>query len=103
MQTTEVKNKYIARAGRLSAISTRVIDGAVMRMARILGKAIAKEKWEDISSQLESDNPVCVPIITESNQFEFEPSREELVKKKRKGKVLNEERSLKSLVIKKTV
>ena len=81
-----------AKAQRLPAISTRLIDGAVMRMARIVGGAIAKDKWQRIKIELEQANKVCVPIITESNRFEFEPSKEELVKnqrtKLRKGKPL---------------
>ena len=62
-----------AKAQRLPAISTRIIDGAVMKMARIVGGAIAKDKWEIIKPELEKGNKVCVPIITESNRFEFEP------------------------------
>ena len=62
-----------AKAQRLPAISTRLIDGAVMRMARIVAGAIAKDKWEKIKTELERGNKVCVPIITESNRFEFEP------------------------------
>ncbi len=72
-----------AKAQRLPAISTRIIDGAMMRMARILGGAIAADKWESILPELQTGKKVCVPIITESNCFEFEPSREELVKKQR--------------------
>lgn len=72
------------KAQRLTAISTRLIDGAVLRMARIVGDAIAKDKWATIKPELDKGNKVCVPIITESNQFEFEPSREELVKSQRK-------------------
>ncbi len=91
-KTTGDEDGTAAKAARLPAIPTRLIDGAVMRMARIVGGAIAKDKWEKIKAALEQGNEVCVPIITESNQFEFEPSREELVKsqrtKPRKGKVL---------------
>ena len=85
-----------AKAQRLPAISTRIIDGAVMRMARIVGGAIAKDKWTKMEADLDAGNDVCVPIITESNRFEFEPSREELVKgqrgaRARKGKVVKRE------------
>ena len=80
-----------ARAQRLPAIPTRIIDGAVKRMASIVGGAIAEDKWAKIEACLEAGKKVCVPIITESNRFEFEPSREELVKgqrtRARKGKV----------------
>ncbi|MDD9806897.1 MAG: type II-B CRISPR-associated RNA-guided endonuclease Cas9/Csx12 [Gammaproteobacteria bacterium] len=87
------EGKYAtAKAQRLPAIPTRLIDGAVMRMARIVGGAIARDKWEKIETELAADKRVCVPIITESNQFEFEPSKEELVKsqrtKPRKGRAL---------------
>ena len=85
------KDSY-AKAQRLPAIATRLIDGAVMRMARIVGSAIAEDKWCKIKGDLEAGKPVRVPIITESNRFEFEPSKEELVKsqrrKPRKGKPL---------------
>ncbi len=80
-----------AKAQRLPAIPTRIIDGAVMRMARIVGGEIAKDKWTKIEEDLKQGNKVCVPLITESNQFNFEPSREELVRMqritRRKGKV----------------
>ncbi len=86
-------NKYSAKASRLPAIPTRLIDGAVMRMARIVGGAIAEDKWKKIECELQAGKHVCVPIITESNRFEFEPSKEELVKsqrtKARKGKALD--------------
>ena len=74
---------HIARAQRLPAIATRVIDGAVRRIARIVGGEIAKHKWNEIKEALEQGSSIRVPIVTESNQFEFEPSREELVKGKR--------------------
>lgn len=62
------------KAQRLPAISTRIIDGAVMRIARIVGGAIAEDKWQKIESELKEGKSVCVPIITESNRFEFEPN-----------------------------
>lgn len=81
-----------AKAQHLPAIATRLIDGAVMRMARIVGSAIAEDKWQKIEDELQAGNQVRVPLITESNRFEFEPSKEELVKsqrrKSRKGKPL---------------
>ena len=92
MRVTREGEDATAKAQRLPAIPTRLIDGAVMRMARIVGSAIAQDKWEKIKPELEQGNEVCVPIITESNRFEFEPSKEELVKsqrtKPRKGKPL---------------
>ncbi len=82
----------VAKAQCLPAIPTRLFDGAVMRMARIVGGAIAKDKWKRIKDALKEGNEVCVPIITESNRFEFEPSKEELVKgqrtRPRKGKAV---------------
>ena len=86
-------NKLSAKASRLPAIPTRMIDGAIMRMTRIITKAITEEKWKDIEAHLEKNEKVSIPIVTESNQFEFEPSREELVRQQRnrvrKGKVLD--------------
>ena len=79
------KNQTHTKAQRLPAIPTRVIDGAVMRMARIVGDAIAKDKWQIIEAELEADKKVCVPIITESDRFEFEPSLKTL-----KGKTLSD-------------
>ena len=72
-----------AKAQRLPAIETRLIDGAVMRMARIVGNAIAEDKWQKIEGELQAGEHVRVPIITESNRFEFEPSKEELVSSQR--------------------
>ncbi len=70
------------KAQRLSAISTRIIDGAVMKMARIVSGAIANDKWEKIKGELGKGNKVCIPIITESNRFEFEPNLKDLKGKK---------------------
>ena len=81
MQTEDESNT--AKAQRLPAISTRIIDGAMMRIARIVGGAIANDKWKDILPELKVGKKVCVPVITESNRFEFEPSREDLVKTQR--------------------
>ena len=83
---------YSSKAQRLPAIPTRLIDGAVKRIAQIVGGSIAADKWKNIKDELEAGNHVRIPIITESNRFEFEPSKEELVKsqrtKARKGTVL---------------
>jgi CRISPR system subtype II-B RNA-guided endonuclease Cas9/Csx12 len=78
-----------AKAQRLPAISTRVIDGAVKRMARILGRKIANDRWPLLKQKLVQGTPVRVPIITESNRFEFEPALSRLkpgVKEKSIGK-----------------
>ena len=83
---------YSSKAQRLPAIPTRLIDGAVKRIAQIVGGSIAADKWKKIEGELEAGNHVRIPIITESNRFEFEPSKDELVKpqrtKARKGTVL---------------
>ena len=72
MQTVK-KRFFTAKAQRLPAISTRLIDGAVKRMARIVGGAIADDKWGKIKDELKEGNKVCVPIIIESKPFfEFE-------------------------------
>ena len=67
-----------AKSQRLPAISTRLIDGAVMRMARIVAGEIANDKWKIIESELRENNIVRVPIIIESNSFEFEPNLQEI-------------------------
>ena len=85
MIASKDKKESSAKAQRLPAIPTRLIDGAVMRMARIVGGAIAKDKWEKIEKELEAGRNVRVPIITESNRFEFEPSLKDI-----KGKPLTE-------------
>jgi CRISPR system subtype II-B RNA-guided endonuclease Cas9/Csx12 len=74
---TNDKNN-VAKAQRLPAISTRLIDGAVMRMARILSKQIVNDNWKKIEARLRNGNEVRVPIITESNRFEFEPELRKL-------------------------
>ena len=79
------KSQSVAKAQRLPAIATRMIDGAVMRMARIVGSAIAEDKWRQIKETLENGGKVRVPFVVESNQFEFEPSKETLVKAQRKN------------------
>ena len=73
-----------AKAQRLPAIEMRLIDGAVMRMARIVGGAIARDKWEKIKGALGEDKRVHIPIITESNRFEFEPNLREIKNKSKK-------------------
>ncbi len=71
-----------AKAQRLPAIPTRVIDGAVMKVFKILSKKIVSDNWEDIKNSLENNIRVRIPIITESNRFEFEPSLQSLKNKK---------------------
>ena len=78
------KEETTAKAQRLPAIETRIIDGAVMRLARIVGNAIAKDKWEVIKGELQKGHKVHIPIITESNRFEFEPSLTNLKGKDKK-------------------
>ena len=87
MQTvaSEKNREDYAKAQRLPAIEMRLIDGAVMRMARIVGDAIAKDKWEKVEGALREDKRVYIPIITESNRFEFEPNLREI-----KGKNLKD-------------
>ena len=80
MQMQNNSNK--AKAQRLPAISTRLIDGTVMRMARIVCKAIVDNEWEAINSALEAGHKVHIPIITESNRFDFEPDLKALKGKK---------------------
>ena len=74
-----------AKAQRLPAIATRLIDGAVKRMARIVGGAIAEEKWQDIEPSLKGGERVLMPVVIEANRFEFEPSLKALKGKRDKG------------------
>ena len=69
-------NELVAKAQRLPAIETRVIDGAVKRLARIVGEKIAEHKWQQIKDKgsLDYGGQITIPIVTESNRFEFEPS-----------------------------
>ncbi len=90
MQSVEISKgngpiEHSAKSQRLPAIPTRLIDGAVMRMARIVGGAIAEDKWKKIKCELEAGMRVRIPIITESNRFEFEPSLKEIKGKPVKG------------------
>ncbi len=78
MPTSKAAKENHAKAQRLPAIPTRLIDGAVMRMTRIVGGAIADDKWEKIETELKAGREVSVPIITESNRFEFEPNLKEI-------------------------
>ncbi len=78
-----------ARAQRLPAIPTRIIDGAVMKMTAILSKRIVADRWGDVEEKLMKGASVCIPIITESNRFEFEPSLYELKGKRMKNKIID--------------
>ena len=83
MQISDEHLSTHSKAQRLPAISTRLIDGAVMRLARIVGLAIATEKWKTISNHLERGCKVRIPIITELNRFQFEPDLTELKNRRR--------------------
>ena len=82
MQTDENGD---AMASRLSALSVRVIDGAVRRIMDILTRRISKAIWEDIKEYLKKKVNVRIPIIVEQNRFDFEPNLNTL-KGKLKGK-----------------
>ena len=85
MLTSKASKESHTKAQRLPAIETRQLDGAVMRMARIVGGAIADDKWRKIEEVLKGDKEVHIPIIMESNRFEFEPSLREIKNKTKKG------------------
>ncbi|MGX9366674.1 type II-B CRISPR-associated RNA-guided endonuclease Cas9/Csx12 [Desulfoplanes sp. PS50] len=87
-----------AKAQRLPAIPTRIIDGAVKKMTRILSKRITQDRWPAIESALKSGDQVRVPIVTESNRFEFEPKLKEL----KTGKVVKNTQTENFLEDKKT-
>ena len=88
--TSEKIKENHAKTQRLPAIATRLIDGAVMRMARIVGDAIAEDKWQMIEGELRKGNYVRVPIITESNRFEFEPNLNALTGRRSKDRGVSE-------------
>ncbi len=70
-----VENKDgTARASRLPALSIRLIDGAVRKMAEYLAHHLAERHWQLIKEPLFNGNKVCVPLILEQNRFEFEPN-----------------------------
>ena len=83
------------RASRLSAISTRVIDGSVRKLAKIVSEAIANEKWKEINQELSCKNKVRVPIIIESNNFQFEPDLKDLKSQKKKTNSKSQESAFK--------
>ena len=97
MQTTlsqsESSQQSSAKAQRLSAIPTRVIDGAVKKMATILARNIVDDNWHNIKQTLSDKQELHIPIITESNAFEFEPSLDEIknIKKKKKDRKSSQE------------
>lgn len=82
-----------AKAQRLAAIPTRVIDGAVKKMVTILAKNIVNDNWDFVKEALSNNHNIHIPIITESNSFEFEPSLAKLkgtnLKDKRKKSLDN--------------
>lgn len=81
----------MAKAQRLSAISTRVIDGAVKKIATILARNIADDNWSNITEALKNKQQIHIPIITESNAFEFEPNLAEIKGTKKKDKITKTE------------
>ncbi|APD50479.1 type II-B CRISPR-associated RNA-guided endonuclease Cas9/Csx12 [Francisella hispaniensis] len=76
-----------AKAQRLPAIPTRIVDGAVKKMATILARNIVDDNWDNIKQALSNNQQLHVPIITESNAFEFEPALADV-----KGKSLKDKR-----------
>ncbi|MDE4990321.1 hypothetical protein NAH39_09410, partial [Francisella tularensis subsp. holarctica] len=76
-----------AKAQRLPAIPTRIVDGAVKKMATILAKNIVDDNWQNIKQVLSAKHQLHIPIITESNSFEFEPALADV-----KGKSLKDTR-----------
>ncbi|BCL52594.1 hypothetical protein JPFTNV_04790 [Francisella tularensis subsp. holarctica] len=76
-----------AKAQRLPAIPTRIVDGAVKKMVTILAKNIVDDNWQNIKQVLSAKHQLHIPIITESNAFEFEPALADV-----KGKSLKDRR-----------
>ncbi len=63
-----------ALASRLPALSVRLIDGAVKRMAEYLANEISRRHWPLIHTELKQGHRVSIPLILEQNRFEFEPA-----------------------------
>ena len=84
-------DRVSTKAQRLPAISTRVIDGAVKKMATILARNIVDDNWDNVKQALENNEKLSIPIITESNAFEFEPSLSEIKGTKKKDTTTKEE------------
>ncbi len=70
----EVLQDSFAYASRLSGLSIRLIDGAVMRICDRLGSYIVQKKWPIIKTALKQEQKVCIPLIMEQNHFAFEPT-----------------------------
>ena len=85
MEIDKTAKNQSTKAQRLAAIEMRQFDGAIKRMARIISGAIVKDEWQKIDTELQAGRHVHLPIITESNRFEFEPSLREIKGKSKKG------------------
>jgi len=84
-------DRVSTKAQRLPAISTRVIDGAVKKMATILARNIVDDNWGNVKQALENNEKLSIPIITESNAFEFEPNLADIKGTKKKDTTTKEE------------
>ena len=73
-----------AYACRLSGLSIRLIDGAVMRVCDRLGNYIIQERWPIIRDALKDGQKVCIPLIMEQNSFAFEPALSDIKGKRKK-------------------
>lgn len=78
------EEKHISKAQRLPSIPTRVIDGAIRKLSVILSNNIIKDNWHWIEEKLKNKVKVTIPIIIESNKFDFELSlaQQKQIKKK---------------------
>ena len=72
-----------ARSQRLPAISTRIIDGAVKRMAWHVSGRVANDIWSKIEQPLMEGTDIRVPIVIESNRFEFDSAANNVLKGRR--------------------
>lgn len=86
-----------ARAARLTALSIRLIDGAVMRVCDSLSRHISQKLWEMMEKDLIKNRQIHIPIICEQNRFEFEPSLKKMknLKGELKGEREKREKSFK--------
>ena len=94
---TSDDNQSIANAQRLPAMPSNIIDGAVKKLLNFKAKHITETVWPMIALAIKNGRSVRIPIITESNQFEFEPAVRKLKgksdkkAKKRKDPISNEQ------------
>ena len=75
-------NQDTALASKLSGLKVRIIDGVVMRICDSISNNISSTLWNSIQSALSEGKKIKIPLILEQNHFEFEPSLQQIKRKK---------------------